>query len=169
MFFIVMKDLKLVFFCLLFLVSKMYSQRLHHQSLSAQGKNSVLFNGFRVNQSIGQTSVIGNYTTPNVLVGQGFIQSKSGIFMSSVDKPNLDIKVFPNPFISEINFKFSSDVSSPVTLSWFDVLGRLVYTTEKTPINLLITITDLHLPAGLYVVKLTGTNLNYTTQILSTK
>ncbi len=163
-----MRCLKIFLFCLSF-VGKIYSQRLHHQTLSSQGKSSVLSNGFKVNQSIGQTSVIGNFKTSSFLIGQGFIQSKQG-FQNSVLPPSLlEVKTYPNPFVSEIHFKLSSEVTSPVVLCVFDNRGRLVYKTVKIPVDLVITITDLYLSEGTYIVKLTGTNLNYTTQILSTR
>ena len=48
---------------------------LHHQMLSAQGTSGVLSNGLYVGQTIGQQSVIGNYTVDSKTYGQGFQQS----------------------------------------------------------------------------------------------
>ncbi len=48
-----------------------YSQDLHHQALSCQGISKELPNGFYVSQTIGQQSVIGNYTKDDKTFGQG--------------------------------------------------------------------------------------------------
>ena len=52
-----------------------HSQELHHQALSAQGTSKELSNGMYVSQTIGQQSVIGNYTKDGKTYGQGFQQS----------------------------------------------------------------------------------------------
>jgi hypothetical protein len=44
---------------------------LHHQMISSQGKSSVLSNGIRVKQTIGQQSVSGN-SKGDYIVQQGF-------------------------------------------------------------------------------------------------
>ncbi len=59
----------------------LYSQELHHQMLSAQGKSTVLANGTYVSQTIGQQSVIGNYTRDGKTYGQGFQQSMWGSYI----------------------------------------------------------------------------------------
>jgi hypothetical protein len=50
---------KLLF--LLFFNAYLYSQSLHHQMLSSQGKSYIITNGMLVSQTIGQQSSIGNY------------------------------------------------------------------------------------------------------------
>ncbi len=159
-----MRNLYVFLFCFSIL-GKIYSQRLHHQTLSTQGKNTMLFNGYRVNQSIGQISVIGNFKTSSFFVGQGFIQSNQPTI--PLNTSLVQVQVYPNPFVSEIHFKLSSDMLSTVTICLFDNLGRLVYRADKKPVNSIITVTDLYLSEGTYIAKLTGPNLNYTTQILS--
>jgi hypothetical protein len=59
-------------FITLFLISfsGIYGQSLHHQMLSAQGSSSTLSNGIFVSQTIGQQSVIGNYTQDGFSYGQ---------------------------------------------------------------------------------------------------
>ncbi len=47
------------------------AQTLHHQK-SAQRTSKVLSNGTYVSQTIGQQSVIGNYTKNGLTYGQGF-------------------------------------------------------------------------------------------------
>jgi hypothetical protein len=48
---------------ILVLTLNSYSQNLHHQMLSSQGKSIILSNGMLVSQTIGQQSAIGNHTS----------------------------------------------------------------------------------------------------------
>ena len=51
------------------------SAQLHHQMLSSQGSTSTTQNGGIVTQTIGQQSMIGNYTSRGFHIGQGFQQA----------------------------------------------------------------------------------------------
>ena len=51
------------------------SGQLHHQMLSSQGSTSTTQNGGLVTQTIGQQSMIGNYTSRGLHIGQGFQQA----------------------------------------------------------------------------------------------
>ncbi len=68
-------NMKLLLLAFLFSFSTLYSQELHHQMLSSQGTSKELSNGIYVSQTIGQQSVIGNYTKDGKTYGQGYQQS----------------------------------------------------------------------------------------------
>jgi len=135
--------------------------------LSSQGK-SITVGGLKVSQTIGQQSVIGNYRGTEVMVGQGFQQSR---LMKSVKPPVITVvtTTYPNPFIDHINFEFSSVVSGPIKFSLFDVMGRLVASQEKPATDLILTISELSLAQGEYFVKLSAKNYNYSTNLLKTQ
>ncbi|MCF8321360.1 MAG: T9SS type A sorting domain-containing protein [Flavobacterium sp.] len=144
-----------------------FSQTLHHQMLSSQGTSTTV-GGLKVSQTIGQQSVIGNYRGTDVTVGQGFQQSH---LMKTVKAPIITVvtTTYPNPFIDQINFEFSSLVTGPIKFSLYDVMGRLVASEEKLAIDTLLTINELFLAEGQYFVKLTAKNYNYSTNLLKTK
>lgn len=135
--------------------------------LSSQGTSSTT-SGIKVSQTIGQQSVIGNYRGSEVIVGQGFQQSR---IMKKVKAPVISIvtKAYPNPFIDQINFEFSSVVSGPIKFSLYDVMGRLVTFQEKAATGTILTIDELTLAEGEYFVKLSAKNYNYSTNLLKTK
>ena len=157
--------LKIILFLLVAFSS--FSQSLHHQMLSSQGK-SITVGGLKVSQTIGQQSVIGNYRGTEVMVGQGFQQSR---LMKSVKAPVITVftTTYPNPFIDHINFEFSSVVSGPIKFSLYDVMGRLVAFQEKPATDTILTISDLSLAQGEYFVKLSAKNYNYSTNLLKTQ
>ena len=157
--------MKIILFLLVTLSG--FSQTLHHQMLSSQGTSTTV-GGLKVSQTIGQLSVIGNYRGSEVMVGQGFQQSR---LMKSVKAPVITVvtTTYPNPFIDRIHFEFSSVITGPIKFSLYDVMGRLVASQEKPAIDTILTITDLSLAEGQYFVKLSAKNYNYSTNLLKTQ
>lgn len=139
---------------------------LHHQMLSAQGTSGVLSNGLYVGQTIGQQSVIGNYTVDSKTYGQGFQQSLWSKYISSNLNNTITTIIYPNPFISSINFQFSQPIKETITVILFDVRGRLVYSENKNAIDNILTLELPLLARGNYLVRLTSNNYTYYTQIL---
>jgi hypothetical protein len=157
--------LKIILF--LFITISGFSQTLHHQMFSSQG-TSTSVGGLKISQTIGQQSVIGNYRGTDVIVGQGFQQSR---LMKSVKVPVISVvtTTYPNPFIDHINFEFSSVISGPIKFTLYDVMGRLVASQEKLATDTILTISELSLAEGEYFVKLSAKNYNYSTNLLKTQ
>lgn len=155
-------------FLLLLITTSGYSQILHHQMFSSQGETARTSNGVVIRQTISQLSAIGNHRNSNFIVGQGFQQSNK---MKSTSSSGILIKAiaYPNPFIEKVNFKFSSNVEGPIKITIYDVLGRLVFTDEKLPINNILTIDNLFFAEGEYFAKLKANNFTYSTNLLKTK
>ena len=155
-----------IYICLLF-SSISYSQDLHHQMLSSQGTSKVLPNGIYVSQTIGQQSVSGNYSSDNKTFGQGFQQSNwSRYFNQNSSQNTIVTTTFPNPFISTINFQFSTSIKDEISVSLFDVRGRLVYHENKAIAGNTLTIDIPNLASSNYLVQLSAHNYLYYTQIL---
>ncbi len=156
---------KLLFFLVLPFAA-MQAQDLHHQALSAQGNSTVLENGMYISQTVGQQSVIGNYTINGTTYGQGFQQSLWQEYISSTASNEITTIAFPNPFTTTINFRFSESLLGVVSVLVFDVSGKLHFSGEKTPVDNLISLDLPQLASGNYLVQLTAPNFLYYTQIL---
>ncbi len=74
--------------------------------------------------------------------------------------------MYPNPFISTINFQFSQPIKETISVALFDIRGRLVYTEEKKTIDTILTLEVPNLASSNYLVQLTKPNYTYYTQIL---
>lgn len=75
------------------------------------------------------------------------------------------IKVFPNP--SKGNFSLEiKDFSGNVTISIYDVNGRQVYSLKDANFDNQKTIQAGNLQSGLYILKVSGENLNHTQKIM---
>ena len=144
----------------------LHSQELHHQAISAQGTSNTLSNGMYVSQTIGQQSVIGNYTKDGKTYGQGFQQSLWGRYIGSNSNNSITTVVYPNPFVSTINFQFSQPIEGPISVNLFDIRGRLIFTTEKEATENILTLDLPHIADSNYLVRLSTTNYTYYAQIL---
>jgi hypothetical protein len=157
-----MKYLLLLFSC------TFYGQVLHHQMLSSQGATQELPGGIIIKQTIGQQSLIGTSSGDNIVM-QGFQQSLWGKYIASsktVDLSGVNISTYPNPFTETVHFKFSEPITDVVTISVFDILGRLLYQQEKTAINSILSIDLGRLPSTKFLVRLQTPKVNYYTQII---
>ena len=147
--------------------SSLYSQELHHQMLSAQGSSTTLSNGVFVSQTIGQQSVIGNYTPDGFSYGQGFQQSVWSKYIKQNDVlSSITTTTYPNPFISTINFQFSQPIKETITVSLFDIRGRLIYSADKIATDNILTVEFSNLSSSNYLVRLSTPTYTYFTQIL---
>jgi hypothetical protein len=158
--------MKLLLLVFLFSFSTLYSQELHHQMLSAQGASKELSNGIYVSQTIGQQSVIGNYTKDGKTYGQGYQQSVWSKYISTNTNNTITTVTYPNPFVSTINFQFSQAINEPISVSVFDIRGRLIFSQEKQASGNILTIDLPNLASSNYLVRLSTTNYTYYTQIL---
>ena len=136
--------------------------------LSAHGGVATTSTGIKVTHTIAQQGVIGTSTTKKVILGQGFQQSK----ISNVQRITNDAittLVYPNPVVDIVNFKFSAPVTGKIAVSIFDIHGRLILFQEKEAIDTILSITNLLIASGEYVVKLDGNRYSFTTTILKSK
>jgi hypothetical protein len=134
--------------------------------LSSQGTSKTLPNGIFVSQTIGQQSVIGNYTKDGKTYGQGYQQSVWSKYISTNSNNAITTVTYPNPFISSINFQFSQPIKEPISFSIFDIRGRLIFTQEKQASGNILTIDLPNLASSNYLVRLSTPNYTYYTQIL---
>ena len=143
-----------------------YSQDINHQMFSAQGTSKTLPNGMYISQTIGQQSVIGNYTNNNYNFGQGFQQSVWSMYINNKSNTSISTITYPNPFVSTLNFQFSQIIKETISISLFDIRGRLVFFKNKQANDTILTIELPNLASSNYLVYLSTKNFNYYTKIL---
>jgi Secretion system C-terminal sorting domain len=96
-------------------------------AITASGKQYV------VQQSIGQASVIGANSTQDFTVLQGFIQPPIEIEAVIDEDNSLGAAVFPNPFTSNVQVRFSEEITAPLSIRLYDIAGRIVFSREVAP------------------------------------
>jgi hypothetical protein len=83
-----------------------------------------------VQQSVGQSSVIGSFKNGSTQIRQGFIQPPITVSSIQVDETTLDAAIFPNPVESMLNIVLNEPVEVPISFVIYDMLGRVVYDKE---------------------------------------
>ncbi len=78
---------------------------------------------------------------------------------------NNGILIYPNPSNGLINIRINSFIGK-ATLEVVDINGRVVYSLNNTEFNNEKSIDLNHLQAGVYVLKISGDELNYTKKII---
>ena len=158
-----MKNITLFF---IFFGTLGYGQSMHHQMLTAQGTSTQLSNGVYVSQTIGQQSVIGTSTKDGVTYSQGFQQSVwSKHLNQNAELSSITTTTYPNPFVQTVNFQFSKPLSDVISVTVYDIRGRLIYQEAKKAVENILTIELPQLASSNYLVKLSATNYTYYTQI----
>ncbi|WP_310595688.1 T9SS type A sorting domain-containing protein [Flavobacterium sp.] len=159
------KTILFIFFC-----CSCWSQKLHHQVISAQGANLKIANGMFVSQSIGQVnSSIGNFKNPKLIIGQGYIQSFAIASTSVPTQKSVTVIVYPNPVYEIVNFKFSSPIGTSTTLYLFDSRGRLVFSQRDEFIQDILSVNVSSLSEGVYFAKITSSIYTFSTKIIKSK
>ncbi|QIH37455.1 T9SS type A sorting domain-containing protein [Flavobacterium sp. Sr18] len=140
-------------------------QVMHHQMLSSQGQSTRMPDGLMIKQTIGQQSVTGN-SIGNAVVIQGFQQSLWSNYIVSNDKIEITTLTYPNPFTETVNFQFSEPVIDLITITVFDILGRLIFEQKKASINTILTINLAQLSRSEYLVRLNASKFTLYTKII---
>lgn len=154
-------------FILFFYITSLssYGQMISRQTITSQGASTVIRNGVFISQSIGQQSVTGNYKG-DVILNQGFQQSKSNRLISSNPTKLISTLIYPNPFLSTIYFQFSEPVLQPIAVAIFDVTGKLVHATTKSALNSILQLDLQNLAVGVYFIRLQSSRFQYYSQIV---
>jgi hypothetical protein len=162
-----MSKYKTTLFSLAFFASNgVFAQQLHHQMISSQGASTTTSSGFIIKQTVGQQSVSGN-SQGDVIVQQGFQQNYWQELLKTSNIAGIMITTYPNPFREVLNFRFSNVSGTSVQVSIFDSYGRSVFEKTSMVNDNLLTLEDMPiLPSAQYLVRLSGTNLNYFTTII---
>lgn len=130
---------------------------------SSNEKNSSVTKAFPIQQSIGQSGVIGTYTAKGYVLRQGFIQPvyKKRI----IETETLAVKVAPNPFSDAILIRTDMELTEEINIAIYDLLGKPVYTKQHYA-SPEISIDLGSLSDGLYFLKLTSAKKAFTTKLI---
>jgi hypothetical protein len=130
---------------------------LKSQCLSISGHSDTFSNEsstWRIQQSIGQGSVIGTYGVQRDVLRQGFIQpSVSGTRVSC--KPEIGLLVYPNPFSSSLQLEFDAEIMEQATLELFDISGKLLHIRQFNP-SFISTIQLPGIEPGSFILRVTA-------------
>jgi hypothetical protein len=172
---------ELLFIILVLFVIEAHSQHtkltILKSTISTVGSSSVypISNnkiGYKILQSIGQSSIIGTKSTNKINVQQGFLNN---IKVFNINNTNTDIinkslnlVISPNPFIEYITLNFSKETKHKILILIYDTNGKVLFTKKYAPTN------NLHVPLknysiGTYIIRIQSGNRKFTKKLLKTE
>lgn len=157
---------KIIFFVFFVFVST-NAQELYKQTILSQGATSNLESGLIISQSIGQESVIGNFSNDNVKIIQGFQQPFwTRLISNSSSVIPIEITHFPNPITDNLNLSFYNYDMGELVLSIYDYSGRILM-KRNISVESGKSIVDLTiLPSGSFLMGLQNDKINYYIKII---
>ena len=161
-----MKNL-LLLFVLVCVTNFVTGQELVRSTIGASGASSELIDGdktYVVQQSVGQSSVIGTFQNGRYGMRQGFIQPPIQIG-SLFNDSTINAVVYPNPFESAITISFNEELKNPLTILVYDMLGRVIYSKERQPDRNIILDLDF-LSTAQYLLHITSGEKQFKANIL---
>ena len=158
------RSIILLIVCFFIIVSSK-SQVIRNETLSSMGSSSEKStSGLVVHQSIGQLSVIGNFSDTIVKGNQGFLR---GLLTDPfLDWEPFRVLPFPNSFSSKITFRFLPRLSKEASFFIYDMGGKIVYQNSHKPLNDEVTLTLDFLSNALYLVIIQSGNRVFQTRII---
>ncbi len=118
-----------------------------------------------VQQSVGQSSVIGTHTIQDFTVLQGFIQPPIKIEGVLDEDNSLQAVVFPNPFSSYVQVRFSEEIDAPLSITLYDISGRIVFSKEMAPSREIQLDFDF-LSSASYLLSISQANKQFTATLI---
>ncbi|WP_157812182.1 T9SS type A sorting domain-containing protein [Polaribacter sp. ALD11] len=134
-------------------------------TLTAVGSATVYTenNKYSIQQSIGQSGIIGKKSVQSITAQQGFLTNNSSFKIDNTTKDSfketLDFVISPNPFIDHIKIDFSKKTVYDVYIKIYDINGK-VYSSKKFLPSDKIIIPMRRLSIGAYLIQIkSGKNI----------
>jgi hypothetical protein len=137
------------------------AQNLSPTIINSTGGSGTI-NGIIYDYSFGEMTMIQTFLTPNLIVTQGLLQTKTDTSATGIDKHQLQapvITVFPNPAQQLVCFESDYQSIGKLQYELIDVAGKIITGKELNNVTGKIkeTINVSGLPAGVYLLKVTMT------------
>lgn len=145
-----------------------FTQQIQRFTIGVQGSSNVVSTNetnYLIQQSIGQTSVIGNFQFGKIVLRQGFIQPP--IITGSIIKEETSIlaSLYPNPFNSSITVLFGETMEKTLSIFVYDMLGRNVYQDSRKA-SQSIQIDLERLASAKYILHITSGNKHFKANLI---
>lgn len=102
------------------------------------------------------------------MTNQGYQQSTNRDKNSRFIPEDITTTAYPN-LSAVVKFEYSSKINGLIKLTFFDLLGKVVFYLEKKANENVLTIDTIYLSEEKYILKLMGENYNYSTKTIKLK
>ncbi|MFI1770606.1 T9SS type A sorting domain-containing protein [Thalassobellus citreus] len=164
--------LKILFLCIAHLALAQKSNFIIKSTLTCVGSSSISLKNqtkaYFIQQSIGQSGIIGLKVTNKISAQQGFLNH---IKLITVNNPTVSIKetisfnIYPNPVINYLNISFEKEPVKSLQIDLFNSTGKLIFSNEYPP-NKKIIIPLNNLEEAMYLLQIRRDNIKATKKII---
>ena len=109
---------------------------------------------YYIQQSIGQSGIIGLAAKNNLYVQQGFLNNANIFEINNTTddfEKAVSFTVYPNPVVDYVTILFTEKPTVPIQISLYDVRGRLILTEKYLP-SISLTVPIRPLSEGVYLL-----------------
>ena len=148
---------------------KKYS--VQKSTLTSVGSATIYTNNnkYRIQQSVGQSSLIGKKEMKSVTVQEGFLTNsiclKIDNSKNETIKEIVDFVISPNPFVDHIKVDFSKKTTYDIYIKIYDVNGK-VYANKKFLPSSKIVISMRNFSLGTYLIQINSGGNSSTKKII---
>ena len=122
-----------------------------------------------VQQSIGQSSIIGVAHSSEASAFQGFIQPNLLDKILTPDVPQvLEANLYPNPFVDQIFIEFDFLPETDINVNVFDIMGSVVWSNSYSSTHYIV-VEPNNLSYGYYFLKVECDGMQRVEKILKNK
>lgn len=171
-----------IFFLLLFcygsgLQAQQKYARILKSTINTVGSASVHITlnndkGYKIQQSIGQSSIIGKKNVDRISVQQGFLTNSRVFHINNSETDfidaSLDIIISPNPFIDHIKINFSKITANDIQINIYDLNGKVLVSKKHKPTDVLL-VPMRYFSLGSYIIQVQSGKDKFTEKLLKTK
>lgn len=172
---------KLFLFLLFLFVVKIHSQQIKptvlKSTITSVGSTSIYpisINNkkYEIQQSIGQSSIIGTRRISKTSVQQGFLNNIKYYIIDNTNTDiideTLDLVISPNPFIDHIKINFSRKTKHDIHVIIYDINGKVLFSKINNPTdNLFVPMS--HFSIGGYIIRIQSGKNKFAKKLLKTK
>jgi hypothetical protein len=117
---------------------------------------------YKIQQSIGQSAMIGKKRIGKIKVQQGFLTNNKvfNVNNSNIEfiDTSLNVRISPNPFIDHIKINFSKETVNDIQINIYDLNGKVLFSKKYKPTSVLFVPMRFY-NIGSYVIRIqSGTN-----------
>jgi hypothetical protein len=172
--------MRLIYILLFFVVTNSQAQQtkttILRSAITSVGSTSVyhasMNKNYEIQQSIGQSSIIGQKKIGAISVQQGFLTNSQVFNINNTAVRfidiSLDIVISPNPFIDHVKINFSRKTVQDILIYVYDMNGKVLFSKKYKPTDFVI-VPMRYYSLGSYLIHIQSGQRKFTEKLLKTE
>ena len=126
---------------------------------------------YKIQQSIGQSTIIGGKKIGKINVQQGFLTNNKQFNINNSKRDfidtSLNVQIFPNPFIDHVQINFTKETVHDIQIHIYDLNGKILFSKKYKPTNMVFVPMKFY-RIGSYVIHIQSGSTSFSKKLLKT-